>query len=398
MGGVMMAEALVNPSVLLWARDRARMEPSLVADKIHVKTDRLLDWEKGTARPTFKQAEDLANVLYIPFGFLFLPSPPKESLPIPDLRTVQNRAIGWLSPDLREVLADVLRKQDWYREYLLDQDAGPVPFIGRFTRNDLVVDIAADITKTLNLTVADRDYAKNWEEFLNLLTERAEDANVWVMRSGIVGSNTHRRLEVDEFRGFAVCDEIAPVVFINGRDVKVAQAFTLMHELAHLWLGTSGISDFSIAHPSDVDQNQIERKCNAVAAEVLVPAVLLREHWNRLSPIADNADSLSAYFRVSKVVVARRAYDLKLIRWETYDAFYQTEVERWRKKTQSNDGGNTYDTLPVRNGQRFTSAVLQSALEHTLLLRDAGKLLGLSPSKIIPFARKKASDERTLPA
>ena len=384
----MMAEALVNPSVLLWARDRARMEPSLLADKTHVRTDRLLDWEKGTARPTFKQAQDLAKVLHVPFGFLFLPSPPKETLPIPDLRTVENRATGWLSPDLRDVLADVLRKQDWYREYLVDQGAGFLPFIGRFTSEDLVVDIAADVTKTLDLTAADRDHAKNWEEFLNLLIDRAEMASVWVMRSGIVGSNTHRPLDVDEFRGFAICDKIVPAVFINGKDVKVAQAFTLMHELAHLWLGESGISDFSISHSSDADQNRIERKCNAVAAEVLVPATLLREHWNRQKPIADNAGRLSTYFRVSKVVVARRAYDLKLITWETYDAFYQTEADRWRKKTEGNDGGNTYYTLPVRNGKRFTSAVLQSALEHTLLLRDAGKLLGLSPSKIGQFAQE----------
>jgi Zn-dependent peptidase ImmA (M78 family) len=383
-----MAEALVNPSVLLWARDRARMEPSLVADKTHVKTDRLLDWEKGTAHPTFKQAEDLANALHIPFGFLFLPSPPKETLPIPDLRTVENRATGWLSPDLRDVLADVLRKQDWYREYLADQGAGPLPFIGRFTGKDLVVDIAANITKTLNLTAADRDYAKNWEEFLNLLIERAETASVWVMRSGIVGSNTYRQLDVNEFRGFAICDEIAPAVFINGRDVRVAQAFTLMHELAHLWLGKSGISDFSITHSSDADQNRIERKCNAVAAEVLVPATLLREHWNRLNPIADNAGSLSTYFRVSKVVVARRAYDLGLITWEAYDVFYKAEVDRWREKSGSKHGGNAYYTLPVRNGQQFTSAVLRSALEYKLLFRDAGKLLGLSPSKIVRFAQK----------
>jgi Zn-dependent peptidase ImmA (M78 family)/transcriptional regulator with XRE-family HTH domain len=388
MGGVMMAEALVNPSVLLWARDRARMGPDLLADKAHVKTDRLLRWEEGTARPTFKQAQDLARVLHIPFGFLFLPSPPVEIVPIPDLRTVENRANGWLSPDLRDVLSDVLRKQDWYREYLSDQGAGRLPFIGRFRSEDPAADIAADITRTLDLTVADRNGASNWENYLNLLIDRAEKANVWVMRSGIVGSNTHRPLDVDEFRGFALCDEIVPAVFINGKDVKVAQAFTLVHELAHLWLGESGISDFSITHSSDADQNRIERKCNAVAAEVLVPAVLLRERWSRQNSIGDNAGLLSTYFRVSKVVVARRAYDLRLISWETYDSFYKEEVNRWRKKSEDADGGNRYYTIPVRNGKPFTCAVLRSALEHTLLLRDAGKLLGLSPSKIAQFAQE----------
>ena len=382
-----MTEALVNPSVLVWARDRARIEPGALADKTHVKTDRLLDWENGTSRPTFKQAQDLARVLRVPFGFLFLPSPPKEALPIPDLRTMGNREAGWLSPDLRDVLADVLRKQDWYREYLTDRGAGPLSFVGRFSSNDLVIDIAADITKTLRLTAADRNHAKNWEDFLGLLIERAETANVWVMRSGIVGSNTHRPLNVDEFRGFAICDEIVPAIFINGKDVKVAQAFTLIHELAHVWLGKSGISDFSIARQSNADQNRIERKCNAVAAEVLVPAVLLYERWSKPDPVADNAGRLSTYFRVSRVVVARRAYDLKLIDWDTYDMFYQTEVDRWKEKGKADDGGgNAYYTLPIRNGKRFTSAVLQSALENTLLLRDAGKLLGLSPSKIGQFA------------
>jgi len=384
-----MAEALVNPSVLLWARARAKMEPDTLAEKANVKTDRLLLWEEGTTRPTFKQAQDLARALHIPFGFLFLSSPPIETLPIPDLRTVKNRVAGWLSPDLRDVLADVLRKQSWYRDYRLERGAGSLPFVGRFDLGATEADIATSVAGTLGLTAASREQASNWEEYLDLLMKKAEHAGVSVMRSGVVGSNTHRVLDVNEFRGFAICDQIAPVVFINGRDAKAAQIFTLVHELAHLWVGRSGISDLSISQPPDTAHDRTERVCNAVAAEVLVPAEPLRHLWKEDAPVAENAARLSIHFRVSAVVIARRACDLRLINWTSYAEFYQQQTEIWRKLKENEGGrGNYYLTLPVKNGRGFTSAVLQSALEHNLLLRDAGRLLGISPAKIGRLAEK----------
>jgi Zn-dependent peptidase ImmA (M78 family)/DNA-binding XRE family transcriptional regulator len=384
-----MAEALVNPSVLLWARARAKMEPDTLAEKTNVKTDKLLLWEEGTTRPTFKQAQDLARALRIPFGFLFLSSPPKETLPIPDLRTLKDRVAAWLSPDLRDVLTDVLRKQDWYRDYRLEQGAMPLPFIGRFGIELPVSSIATNLADTIKLAPSDRQGARNWEGFLDLLMDRAEGAGVCVMRSGIVGDNTHRVLDADEFRGFAVCDDIAPVVFINGADSKAAQIFTLVHELAHLWIGQSGISDPSLAELSSDVHDTTEKYCNAVAAEVLLPERAIRTQWNAQESLQGNASRLANHFRVSTVMVARRAYDVGFIQWPVYIDFYHQQETLWKKRRDNaSTGGNYYLNVPIRNGRSLTSAVVLSALEHRLLFRDAGKLLGISPSKIDMLATK----------
>lgn len=382
-----MTTALISPVVLRWARERAQLELERLAEKAHVKAEKLLRWEQGDTKPSFKQAQDLAKALHIPFGFLFLPHPPAETLPIPDLRTIGNHAAGTISTDLRDLLADVLRKQDWYRDHLLEQGAERLPFIKRFSIDMAAKTIATDLTATLNLTLANREDAKNWEGFLNLLMEKAEAVGVWVMRSGIVGSNTHRLLDVQEFRGFAICDDIAPVVFINGKDAKAAQIFTLVHELVHLWVGQSGISDLSLAQPADAHHRRTELLCNLVAAEVLVPEIPLRARWQAREPVELNAAQLASFFRVSSVVIARRAFDLGLTDWRAYFAYYQRQVELWRQEKKGS-GGDPYRTIPVRNGRRFTEAVVRSATERNLLLRDAGKLLGVNPSKIGRLAQE----------
>lgn len=382
-----MTTALINTDMLRWARERARLEPEQLSEITRINLDKLLLWEEGKKRPTFRQAQSLAKVMHVPFGYLFLKAPPKETLPIPDLRTIGDHVTGDLSADLRDLLEDILRKQDWYRDYLVEQGVEPVPFIGRFDTHASVKVVSADMTATLGLTPGDREAAKNWEAYLGRLMDKAEAKGVWVMRSGIVGSNTHRTLDVQEFRGFAVCDELAPLVFINGRDAKAAQVFTLVHELAHLWIGESGISDLSLARPATDIHRRTEKLCNAVAAEVLVPRKFLRQRWAVSESVNLNATRLAGFFRVSTVMIARRALDLGLIEWPAYFAYYQEQAKLWKRKERGG-GGDAYRTIPVRNGRRFTEAVVSSALSRRLLLRDAGRLLGVTPSKIGRLAQE----------
>lgn len=376
-----MNEALISSELLRWARERARFDPERLAEKLHIKLDKLLLWEQGEKRPTFLQAQKLAKILHIPFGYLFLNEPPEENLPIPDLRTVGNYQAHEISADLRDVLYDVIRKQEWYRDYLQDLGREKLPFVGYFDLQNSVEDIANDISKTLDLSLAHRNEVRNGEEYLRLLMIKAEEAGVMVMRSGIVGSNTHRPLDVQEFRGFAICDPIVPLVFLNGKDAKAAQIFTLIHELAHIWLGLSGISDLALDSKKDMIYIQSERLCNAVAAEVLVPEVIFLDKWQEEKPLDENVRILASYFRVSKVVIARRAVDLHCINWPSYFQFYQEQARQWRNQG-GGSGGSPYRTIPVRNGHRFTEAVVRSTLERKVLLRDAGKLLGLHPANI----------------
>lgn len=382
-----MSEALISSEVLRWARERARLPPDSLADKLHVKLEKILLWEQGEKRPSFLQAQKLAKALHIPFGYLFLPHPPEEPLPIPDLRTLGDHQAHEISPDLRDLLNDVMLKQDWYRDYLIEQGAEPLPFVHRFGLETPRGDIATDITQVLDLTLEHREQARNGEEFLRLLMNKAEDVGVMVMRSGIVGSNTHRALDVHEFRGFAIVDDYAPLVFLNGKDARAAQIFTLVHELAHLWLGLSGISDLSLDIESRHVHVKTERICNVVAAEVLVPETAFLAHWNPNRTLSENADDLARLFRVSTVVTARRAVDLRVAAWDEYHAFYAEQAQQWRN-TKKSDGGSPYKTIPVRNGRRFTDVVVRAALEQRLLLRDAGRMLGLQPSNIGKLARE----------
>lgn len=241
----MVVEAHITPRVLRWARERGNLSREAVAEKIHVGPDRLEAWEAGRARPTFRQAQDLARRFAIPFGYLFLPEPPAEAPPIPDLRTVANDPRRRLSAELTALLHDVVDKQRWYREFQEEEGASPVRLVGRFPPGSSPDVIAGDIERTLGVGAL-RRAAGSPDDFLRLLAGRAEETGVLVMRSGIVGNNTSRRLSVDEFRGFAISDDLAPLIFINARDAKSAQVFTCLHELAHLWIGQSGISHLAV--------------------------------------------------------------------------------------------------------------------------------------------------------
>jgi len=219
------------------------------------------------------------------------------------------------------------------------------------------------------------------------LIEKAEDAGILMMHSGIVGSNTHRVLDVNEFRGFAISDPIAPLVFLNWKDAKAARIFTLIHELAHLWVGQSGISDISLNKETSNINLDSEKFCNAVAAEVLVPKVSFREHWHEEISIADNAHELVRHYRVSSVVIGRRAYELGMVNWNEYIAFYQKEAKQWQV-SPSGSGDNYYVTTRTRLGKRFAKAVVSSVHQGRFLYRDAGHLLGIKPSNIPSLSKE----------
>ncbi len=380
----MATQALVNPELLSWARIRSSFSESVLAKKINVKVEKILAWENGELKPTFRQAQNFARVTNTPFGFLFLPVPPKETLPIPDLRTVDGIHIDGLSTELRDVLEQVLHKQDWYRDYLLSNDEETLPFIGKYNVNSSVADVVNNIRETLGVSIPLRG---TWDEYQRDLIAAAEAAGILVMRSGIVGNNTHRKLQVSEFRGFAISDNLAPIIFINSSDAPTARLFTLIHELAHLWLGISGISDNThfqgkIAHAKE------EMFCNAVAGEFLVPQNLLKKLWRENEGLLNNLSVLATKFHVSKLVVARRALDVGFISNETYREYYQSELEAFRNK--SGGGGDFYRTAGAKNRTNFSSAIVSEALSGRMLLRDAGQLLGVAPHAIQTYARKLA--------
>jgi len=379
-----MSEALITPTVLRWARERSHLTADLLAEKAHIKPEQLCAWELGEARPTFRQARNLAQKLHVPFGYLFLSSPPKEKVPLPDLRTVRDEESKTLSVDFHDLLNDVLRKQQWYRDYIKDEVSEKLPFIGSFSKNSSVDEVAFDICSTLEIDEKLRRASYNWEDFLKKFIARAEAARILVLRSGVVGNNGHRKLAVNEFRGFVISDDVAPLIFLNGRDAKAAQIFTLAHELAHLWIGESGISNMDIGKAALNQNQQVELFCNRVAAEILVPRAVFTDNWKTGQSVDDNVSRLVQQFRVSSIVILRRAFDLKRINREEFFEYYEAEIKKYavREDRRPSGGGDFYATLGSRNSKRLISTIVSAALEGRLLYREAARMLGVKVKTI----------------
>ena len=366
-----MTRVTIKPTMLTWARERARLQPEDLARRF----PRLAAWERCEQSPTLRQLEAFARAVHVPVGYLFLPEPPTEPLPVPDLRTLADRPVARPSPELLDILYLCQQRQDWYREYAQLHGLARVPFVGAARLEDDPVDIAAHIRETLGLSVDERQQLPTWTHALRQMAEKADAAGVLVMASSVVGNNPHRKLEVAEFRGFALADDLAPLIFLNTADSKAAQMFTLAHELAHIWLGQSGISD---AEAGRRPTRWSERWCNAVAAELLAPLADFRSRYQTEAPLTDEIQRLARHYKVSTLVILRRVFDSGFIDEQTLWEAYRQELARLNTlERQSTGGGNFYRTLSARTSRRFASAVVSSTLEGQTPFQEAFRLLGI---------------------
>ena len=338
-----------------WAAERS----GLGADELADKFPKLQQWESGDHSPTLKQLEGFARATRTPVGYFFLPAPPDDEVPIPDLRTVGDRGVRRPSPDLLDTIYQCQQRQDWYRDYARGIGLDPVPHVGSLSTATPVAEAASEVTAAMSFSIERR--GSNWSEAFGYLRDQAEDSGVLVMVSGVVGSNTHRKLNPAEFRGFALTDPLAPLVFVNGADTKAAQIFTLAHELAHIWLGESALSDADLSVQATDD---VERWCNRVAAEVLVPLGTLQSDFNARADLTDELDRLARRFKSSTLVVLRRIHEAGYLPWDAYRRAYSTEFSRVMELIGAGgDGGDFHNTQPVRVSKRFARSVIVSALE-----------------------------------
>lgn len=362
----------VKPELLLWACERADRHVDSLAQRQSFR--KLPEWISGKTRPTFKQLEKLAKATHTPFGYFFLSRPPKESVPISDLRTMGNEHIGYPSPDLLETVYICQQRQEWYQNFARATGERPLPFVGSAKLQSSIVKVAGNIRQTLGFDMKERSGIPTWTEALRRFIAQVDSCGVLVMISGIVGSNTHRPLNPQEFRGFALSDPLAPLIFINGKDTKAAQMFTLAHELAHIWLGESALSDVK---PVTMPSHPVEIWCNQVAAECLVPLTDLRKLYRSGAPFRDNLDQLARRFKVSTLVILRRLFDAGKLTRNELEKKYVRELERLLVMPKSR-GGDFWLTLPVRVSRRFARALVVNTLEGQTLHRDAFRLLGFS--------------------
>jgi Zn-dependent peptidase ImmA (M78 family) len=360
----------INPELLTWARTRAGLEIFALVRRF----PKLAEWEMGASQPTLRQLENFARAVYVPIGYLFLPQPVQETIPIPDFRTLADRAITRPSPNLLDTLYLCQQRQDWYRDYARMHGLPMPGFIGSVTTKNDPAAVADDMRERLRLSLLDRQQLPNWSDALRQLIARTEEVGVLMMASSIVSSNSRRKLNVEEFRGFALADDLAPLIFLNAADSKAAQMFTLAHELAHLWLGESGISDTETGR---LPEQKIERWCNEVAAELLMPMNATREAYRPDLPLPEEIQRLARQFKVSTLVALRRLFDAGFIDEPTLWRHYREELARIRALDLRGGGGDFYRTLAARTGKRFARAVLASALEGQTLFHDAFRMLSV---------------------
>jgi Zn-dependent peptidase ImmA (M78 family)/transcriptional regulator with XRE-family HTH domain len=361
----------VSPDLLTWAVGRAGWNDEIVQRR----APKLSEWLEGQ-RPTLKQLEKFAHDTHTPFGLLFLDEPPVEASPIPDMRTIGNAGLRQPSADLLDTIYVAERRQEWFRSYSRDQGAEALELVGSATIQTPVDVVASQIRQALRFEVSERGTFANWEDALRRLIDRIEALGILVMVNGVVGSNTHRKLRPEEFRGFALADPLAPLIFVNGADTKAAQIFTLIHELGHVWLGESALSDAAMTARGGIED---ELWCNRLAAEVLVPLSLLRNEY-RGNPDTAELERLAKRYRVSTLVVLKRIHDAGFIEWDAFQARYEAELQRVMAlidaRRSPEGGGNYYYTQPLRLSRLFARAVVASTKEGGTAYRDAYQLLG----------------------
>ena len=366
----------VKPALLRWAKERSDRDMDFLVRRF----PRYAQWERGEVQPTFKQLQKFADATYTPLGMFFLSKPLEDSLGIPDFRTVGSAGVSRPSLNLLHALELCERRQDWYRDFVRTHGEGPMQFVGSATLKSEVRETADGMRRALNFDLKEREKLRTWSDALRRFVEQADELGILVMVSGIVGNNTNRQLDPNEFRGFALADEYAPLVFINGADTKSAQMFTLAHELAHIWLGESALSDsgpHSLPPQGTAPAQATEAWCNQVAAELLVPLETVRDQFQTGRDLPREAARLARVFKVSTLVILRRLHDAGHVPLERLWEVYELQRREWEERSRRS-GGSFYRTQFSRVGKRLARALIADTLEGRTLYRDAFRLLGVN--------------------
>ncbi len=365
----------LSPSVLDWAAAQVGSSLYEFATRISKRSPEKII--KGVL--TNAQVVKFSKTAGVPLGSLFMDEPPPpRTLPIVDFRTIQNAQS--LSRDFFDTYDDIEFKQSWYRDMLIASGAQPLEFVGKFHRGRPEAQtLAKNIRTTIGFKDSDVENLKSADELFSMLATKCEQIGVLVFKNGVVGNNTHKALSVREFRGFALADEYAPVIFVNGADSSAAWAFTLAHELAHIFLGDSGVSDVDPAA-----ENAVERYCNKVAAEFLVPKARFLSLWNEIGavPIEQKIEIARSTFKVSSLVIARRALELGVTDLTVYAAVYERSLAH---KKAGKSGGDFYKTLATRNSKKFSIYITSLAVSGVITLGQAGRLLNTNPNNVVKF-------------
>jgi len=348
----------INTKIL---KELAELKPHIYED-ILKRNPKSKKWFTGEDYPTYKQLIELSKKFNVPYGYFFFDELPKYELPIPHYRTIKDNNFT-PSEELLDTIKFAQKVQEWAKDILLEFGNEKIDFCGKYKNNLDLYAIVDELKIIFDVKEGWAKSIKTWKETFKYLVNKAEENGAIVLINGVVGNNTHRKLDVNEFRGFVLYDEIAPVIFINNEDASSAKIFTLIHEVVHILIGESASFDYKDLQPAD---NEIEKFCDKCVAEFLVPTKELLE----VSKQTKDYEELAKHFKVSQIVIARRLYDLNLISKDDFIKFLQKNKEKEYSKSISK-GGNFYETVKLRLSQRFLNLLKSAIYENVITYRDA---------------------------
>ena len=379
-------KAFITPNVLKWARESAKMSEETAAAKASVTIDKLQEWESGTSKPTIKQAQTLAKAYKRPFALFFLPEIPRDFQPLQDFRKSGSKT---LTTSSIFIIREIQQKQAWISDAYADNDEIVLSFVGRFTINDNPQVVAQNILKTLDIHPAHYKSESPIKEWI----DAAETKGIFVSRTSFIHSRL--KLDSDELQGFAISDSYAPFVFVNSDDWNAPQLFTLLHELAHIWIAETGISNDVEPEIKNKEKfHPVELFCNEVAANALMPKDIVLNFGTQIYQNSKDVFKTAKLLGVSSFALIVRALNLGLISIPVYQKLKkQTDIDfaeylkreaekKAKQKEKDNPGGPNYFLLQLnRNSRLFTQTVLDAfrggSIEPTL----ASNLLNVQINK-----------------
>jgi Zn-dependent peptidase ImmA (M78 family) len=376
-------EALVTPSVMQWARERARLSPEDAAARIGRPVEEIEAWEKGEKRPSMAQARKASEAYKRSLAVFYLPEPPQDFDTLKDFRQLPETAAREYSPELALIIRQLQSRQEWMREYLIRQGASPVAFVGSASVTDSPVELAKSIRSTLGVTTGEQCSCPTPIAALNYWVNKAEAIGACVCREG--------KVAIEEARGIALTDEYAPFIYVNAKDSYSGRQFTLLHELVHLWINESGLSDLAIMQKTPRSPDAAtEVFCNRTAALVLIPPADFRSAWAQRDEEQELDEQIAVVaksFKVSDETVARRLLDGNVITQAEYGRLRGMYGERWREHRDQRQGGGSYYRNEISfNGRLFTRTVLSARYSGQITVREACLTLGVKANHLKELA------------
>jgi len=412
----MRLEEQINPAILVWARESAGLDVQDAAKKLALgdsknesSAEKLLQFERGSRKPTRNQLNRIAKTYRRPLLTFYMVAPPKKASRGEDFRSTGQEISGRENALLDSLLRDLKARQEMVRDLLEDLDeATSKSFVGSSRLTEGVETVAERVIGLLELPKRRTDWGSTPDDFFKKLRSASEKIGVFVLLAGDLGSY-HSSLSEDVFRGFAIADEIAPFIVINDHDARTARSFTLIHELVHILLGQSGISGAPESVHDDSDKGRIEHFCNDVAGQVLLPPSFADRRPPELAsgtlPAATSyIETVAKRWLVSEPLVAFRLRRLGWISVNTYRELSSAYAGRWastkesmRVANQLKEGGPSYYVVKQsRLGEALVDVVRRTLRENRVTHTKAARVLGVSLSSVEPLLKRYEKSSSSL--